>query len=117
MVPPEVSVTTQVCKQKESTQNDISHHRLPAREVTESLDRPPEPTLKPEPYNRGRFDTLKRYDYTQPFHHGNTQKANQAAIEFAKFFARCELVTKGLKKYNYYPECHRAWQSSFQNLT
>ncbi|KAE8628499.1 hypothetical protein XENTR_v10000047 [Xenopus tropicalis] len=66
---------------------------------------------KEEPPDRYDYTTPSHYNTHPPTYHG----ANQATMDFAKFFARRELITKGLVKFNDRPEGFRAWRSSFQN--
>ncbi|KAM4012210.1 uncharacterized protein ACNLHF_005183 [Anomaloglossus baeobatrachus] len=54
-------------------------------------------------------------------HHSNMYQdhplRNQELPDFLKFFARRELLTKGLLKFNDRPESYRAWRASFRNAT
>ncbi|KAM4045123.1 uncharacterized protein ACNLHF_008939 [Anomaloglossus baeobatrachus] len=54
-------------------------------------------------------------------HHSNMYQdhplRNQELPDFLKFFARRELLTKGLLKFNDHPESYRAWRASFRNAT
>ncbi|XP_073510716.1 uncharacterized protein [Phyllobates terribilis] len=84
------------------------------------------PQLRETPFASERYytswtqpETSNRYDRTAHMHSDNTPStginANRSTIDFVKFLARRELVTKGLVKFSDRAENYRAWRASFQN--
>ncbi|XP_060126117.1 uncharacterized protein LOC132591490 isoform X1 [Zootoca vivipara] len=90
---------------------------LQNRDKPITLSNPANSTFKPERYNRDHMksEPSERYDYPIPLHHSDPHHTDPTTIDFAKFLAKRELVTKGLEKFNDQPESYRAWRASFQN--
>ncbi|XP_069801384.1 uncharacterized protein [Dendropsophus ebraccatus] len=111
----------QYYKQEGVQQVDVSHnYRSTGQRIQPPL------CLKGTPFASERYYTdcpkpeaPKRYGDTPHTHHHNNTPAhmdtNQASMNFAKFFAKRELVTKGLVKFTDRAENYRAWRISFQN--
>ncbi|XP_077134864.1 uncharacterized protein LOC143788838 [Ranitomeya variabilis] len=108
-------------KQESLLRNDIDHHYRP----TEQKVRPP-PRLKGTPFATERVYTdfpmpeaPTRYEDAPQTPHNNSTPAHvgtdSATMNFARFFTRRELVTKGLVKFTDRAESYRAWRASFQN--
>ncbi|XP_071986245.1 uncharacterized protein [Engystomops pustulosus] len=78
--------------------------------------------FKKEGADKDYFDSNAFYDnYSTNPHHSNAHPdhplRDQELPPFLKFFARRELLTKGLSKFNDRPESYRAWRASFRNAT
>ncbi|XP_077119086.1 uncharacterized protein LOC143775127 [Ranitomeya variabilis] len=108
-------------KQESILRNDIDHHYRP----TEQKVRPP-PRLTGTPFATERVYTdfpmpeaPTRYEDAPQTPHNNSTPAHvgtdSATMNFARFFTRRELVTKGLVKFTDRAESYRAWRASFQN--
>ncbi|XP_075683153.1 uncharacterized protein LOC142651849 [Rhinoderma darwinii] len=114
----EADLRPQFCKQE----NDTAQVNFPAHQRTQPPFQYTGSFFTPKRYGTGEpeAETPNRYDHTPHSHHGNVPptclSTNQATIDFAKFFAQRELVTKGLVKFSDNPENSRAWRSSLQNV-
>lgn len=119
---PESDLRPQFCKQENAEQCDTAQVIFPAHQRTQPPIQHTGNLFTPKWYDTGapKVETPKRYGHTPHFHNSNASPtylgANQATIDFAKFFARRELVTKGLVKFSDRPENYRAWRSSYQNV-
>ncbi|KAE8627355.1 hypothetical protein XENTR_v10006954 [Xenopus tropicalis] len=117
----QVSSKPQIHQRDNAEQSDPVYGTY-ANQAPKSMGNPPAASsamLKRYVTNPPKGEPPDRYDYTTPFHYYTGPPtypgANQATMDFAKFFARRELITKGLVKFNDRPEGFRAWRSSFQN--
>ncbi|KAE8623342.1 hypothetical protein XENTR_v10005572 [Xenopus tropicalis] len=117
----EVSGNPHVHQRGNTEQSDPAYgtHIIQVPKLTGNPTTTSPATLRRYVTNQPKEEPPDRYDYTTPSHY-NTHPptypgANQATMDFAKFFARHELITKGLIKFNDRPEGFRAWRSSFQN--
>ncbi|XP_073405354.1 uncharacterized protein [Dendrobates tinctorius] len=108
-------------KQGNTHWDDTDYNNLSPEQKIWNLSR-----LKENPFASERYysswtkpETSNRYDRTAHMYSDNTPSAgisaNQATMDFAKFLARRELVTKGLVKFSDRAENYRAWRASFKN--
>ncbi|XP_041432389.1 uncharacterized protein LOC121398035 [Xenopus laevis] len=109
----------QYLRQDDMRPNDADNYRPMEQRL------PPLPRIKGTPFASERHYTdcskpeaLKRYGNTPHVQHNSTPdctNANWAIMDFAKFYAKRELVTKGLTKFTDQAENYRSWRASFQN--
>ncbi|XP_041429841.1 uncharacterized protein LOC121397295 [Xenopus laevis] len=109
----------QYLRQDDMRPNDADNYR-PMEQRLQPL-----PKIKGTPFASERHYTdcskpeaLKRHGNTPHVQHNSTPdftNANWAIMDFAKFFAKRELVTKGLAKFTDQAENYRSWRASFQN--
>ncbi|XP_066448142.1 uncharacterized protein [Eleutherodactylus coqui] len=136
--PGEESNLQKELRQQPVTQKVTSAHQMPNIKLDSSLifSRPSvQPKLEPTNVWSTTVATNKNEPLDCDYYHSSMSKnrcnsigpaqsnlpsdlpcRDQGMTDLVKFFARRELITKGLTKFNDRPEGYRAWRSSFKNM-